>query len=422
MFTRRLILPLLALCGLVILAGYTLLLAAADTAFRQNTLISAQKAVRLVPSNASYHELLAEVLEETGANPDAELRTATILSPHESRYWIRRAFRAEVEQKYDESERFLMEAHRVDRGFDPRWALMNYYFRRGRLPQFRSFAREALEMSYGDLDPIFRLCLEANSDPAFTVRILPSRRAIRFAFFNYLLQHKQMDSASALAAELAAGAEAEDLPVLLDYCNRQMGHDNASSLTVWNSLCRRRLVNFSQLSPETGNIVTNTNLVAASLGQGFDWKHDSSSGVAAAPIDTGQGVSFEINGFQPDFVVILEQEIPLTPQKQYVLNYEYRLIGEQPDSGLQWLVRRAGQGGSDSPVAISPALSASSPGTTDWNTGYLRFSAGPLDAARLILQYRRSPGTIRWKGTVQIRRVTSGLAAGLAAGPASPRK
>jgi hypothetical protein len=261
-------------------------------------------------------------------------------------------------------------------------------------------------MGYGDLDPIFRLCLNANGDPSFTARILPPRRAIQLSFFNYLVQHKLMDSTSAIAAELATGAEPEDVPLLLDYCSRQMGHDNQASLTVWNSLCQRHLVDFSGLAPDRGNIVTNPDLVAASLQQGFDWKYGNSPEIGARPINTGQGISFEISGYQPDSVTILEQEIPLTPGTPYILNYEYRLIGERPDSGLQWAIRRAGAGeaGSDSPIAISAVLSGA-----DWNTGHLTFSAGPLDAARLVLQYRRSPGTVRWKGTVQIRRVTSGL-------------
>ncbi len=407
MFIRRSFLPLLALCGLAALAGYAALLATADAAFRQDTLISAQTAVRLVPSNASYHALLAEILEETGSSPDGELLEATLLSPRESRYWIRRAFRAEVEQKYDESERLLLEAHRVDHGFDPQWALMNYYFRRGELPEFWKSAREALEMSYGDLDPIFRLCLNANPDPAFTAQMLPPRRAVLLLFFSYLLRHNQLESIGPIAAQLASGAETEDVPLLLSYCERQMGHDNQSSLTVWNSLCQRHLVGFSELAPDRGSIVTNPDLVAASLQQGFDWRYGGTSEIGAGPLDTGQGISFEISGFQTDSVAILEQEVPLTSGKQYILNYEYRLIGEQPDSGLQWLIRRAGPGaaGSDAAIATSSPLSGS-----DWNTGHMRFYSGQFDAGRLILQYQRLPGTLRWKGTVQIRRVTSELA------------
>jgi hypothetical protein len=407
MFIRRYFLPLLALCGLVVLAGYAVRLSIADTAFRQDTVASAQRAVRLVPSNAGYHAHLAEILEESGSNPDLELQMATVLSPHESRYWIRRAFRAEVEQKYDESERLLLEACRVDRGFDPRWALMNYYFRRGKLPEFWKSAQEALAMSYGDLDPIFRLCLDSNPDPSFTAGMLPPRRVVLLSFFGYLVRHKEMESISPIAAQLASSSETDDVPLLLSYCDKQMGHDNQSSLTVWNSLCERHLVGFSALAPDRGDIVTNPDLVAASLQQGFDWRYSSTPEIGATPLDTGQGISFEISGFQPDSVALLEQEVPLTPGRQYILNFEYRLIGDLPDSGLQWVIRRpgAGEAADDSTIAASPALSVS-----DWNTGHMRFSSGQSDAGRLILQYRRSPGTLRWKGTVQIRRVTSGLA------------
>ena len=138
------IVTILALCGLAVSVWYSVTVARADLYYRENSLASAQAAVRLAPGNAVYHALLAEWLEADGANPDAELKKTTDLSPRESIYWIRQAFRAEVERKFEESERFLTEAYRVDHGFDPRWALMNYYFRRGMTPQFWKAAREAL--------------------------------------------------------------------------------------------------------------------------------------------------------------------------------------------------------------------------------------------------------------------------------------
>jgi len=407
MFRSRPVFSLLTLCCLAALAGYAALLATADAEFRQNTLISVRKSVHLMPSNASYHALLAEILEENGSSPDAELKTASLLSPHESRYWIRRAFRAEVEQKYDESQRLLTEASRVDRGFDPRWALMNYYFRRNNLTEFWKSAKAALEMSYGDLDPLFRLCLSANPDPSFTAQMLPPRRTVLLAFFTYLLQHNMTESTGQMAAQLASSAGTDDVPLLLNYCDREMGHDDPSSLSVWNRLCERRLVDFSELDPDRGKIVTNPDLVAGSLRDGFDWKYGVTADIAASPLDTGQGISFEVTGFQPDSVVLLEQEIPLTPGRQYAVNYEYRVIGERPDSGLQWIVRRS-QGndtGGTPPRAVSSPLSGS-----EWHTEHLLFSSDRLDAGRLVLIYRRSPGTLRWKGTVQLRRVTSGLA------------
>ena len=407
MFIVQRIACFLTLCCLAALAWYSVLFARADLAFRGNTLSAARTAVQLAPANAAPHALLAEQLEASGADPDHELEIATTLSPRESRYWIRRSFRAEMERKYDESERYLLEAYRVDRGFDPRWALMNYYFRRGRLPEFWKTTREALDISYGSLDPIFRLCLAVNDDPVATRQILPPRRDVLFAWFAYLLKHRGPESTAGIAATLASDARPEDVPVLLDYCTRQIGHDNESSLVVWNALCHRRLIPFQELSPQTGKIVSNGDFALAPLHRGFDWSYGSDSGVAIGPMDAAQGISIDLSGKQPDTTRIIEQGIPLTPGKQYVLNYEYRLMTSQPDSGLQFLIRGAGPGNADAgdPIATSSTLSA-----TDWNSGQLAFSAGQRNAAVFILQYRRAPGTVRWSGKVQIRRITSGLA------------
>jgi hypothetical protein len=400
------VVSILALFGLAAAAWYSVLIAISDVFYRENSLSSAQKAVRLAPGNAVYHALLAEMLEVEGQNPDSELRIATDLSPRESIYWIRRAFRAEVEQKYDESERFLNEAYRVDRGFDPRWALMNYYFRRGKVPQFWKSAREALEMSYGNRDPVFRLCLAMNEDPSVTRAVIPKKREILYGFFLYLVQHQRIQSAAAIAGELAPGAEPEERPGFLDYCNQQMEHDVKSSLIVWNALCRRRLINFSELAPEAGRIITNSDFSAPPLQHGFDWKYSNTDSISVSLMETLRGISIDISGKQPDLVPILEEEIPLVPGEQYVLSYDYRLVGTQPDSGLQWVVRGAGvdDAANSEPIASSPVLTA-----TEWSGAQLAFAAGQRDLARLILQYGRAPATLRWTGKLELRRVTSAL-------------
>jgi hypothetical protein len=350
----------------------------------------------MVPGNAEYHALLAEYLEASGANPDAELAIATQLSPDESRYWIRRSFRSEMEQKYDDSERYLLEAHRVDHGFDPRWALMNFYFRRGRIPDYWKAARSALEIGYGNPDPVFRLCLAIDDDPGHTLAILPARREIRFAFFRYLLQHQRPDFAAAIAARLAADAGPDEVPVLVDYSIRQWGHDDASSVSIWNALCRRRLLPFAELAPEKGRIVTNGDFVAPAKFGGFDWRYGPDTQVAS------QGISIDLNGKQAERVQLLDQDIPLVPGKQYVIRYDYRLTGAQSAPGLEWIVRDPASGEPMAATALAPAA--------EWCTGQFVFSAGPHNAATLVLRFRRSPGTDRWSGKLQIRRVSSELA------------
>jgi hypothetical protein len=354
--------------------------------------------------NASYHELLAEHLEATGQNPDSELRIATELSPQESRYWIRRAFRAELEQKYQESERYLLEAHAVDRGFDPRWALMNFYFRRGDLPRFWKYTREALDMSYGDRSAIFRMCLAANDDPAATREILPARRDVLFSFFSYLMQQDRLDYAARVADELSSKPREEEAPALVSYCSKRMTSDPLSSLRVWNGLCAARLVPFAALSPEQGRLITNGDFAVQPSSGGFDWKYSSNPSVSISSSDTGHGLSIDLNAEQPDRVALIEQEIPLKPGRQYTIHYAYRLIGPADDSGLHWAIFPASEdAGTTTELVMSPVLAGQ-----DWQNAKITFSSD-RDTARLVLIYRRTLGTVRWKGTVQIRSLTSEL-------------
>ena len=401
------IVSILILCGLAVSVWHAFNVARADLYYRDNNLASTRAAVRIAPGNAVYHELLAELEEAEGANPDAELTKTTDLSPRESIYWIRRAFRAEVERKYDESERYLDEANRVDHGFDPRWALMNYYFRRGMAPQFWKATRAALEMSYGDRSPLFKLCLAMNNDPAVTRQVIPEKREILYQFFIYLIQQNRVQAASAIAEELAPKAQAEELPWLVKFCDRQAGRDDGSSLIVWNALCRRRLVNFSELAPDRGKIITNGDFSAPPLQQGFDWKYGNSAGFSVNLIDATQGISVNVSGDEPDQAYILEETVPLTPGKQYLLNYTYRLMDTQPDSGLQWVLLAdvPHKPGTEESIGNSSVFSG-----TDWHNAQMSFPAGSHSSARLILQYRRAPATLRWKGTVQIRKIASGLA------------
>src|SRR6185436_13023162 len=101
--------------------------------------------------------------------------------------WMRLGLRAENERNYAEAERCLAEAARVDNQFDPRWTLMNYYFRRGDLTRFWEWTRKALEMSYGDRRAIWRLCWRVTQEPDEIRRVLPPGAGMLADFVRFLL-------------------------------------------------------------------------------------------------------------------------------------------------------------------------------------------------------------------------------------------
>ncbi len=398
----RRILTVLALFSLVLLGWYSLQLARSDSLYRQNTPETVARAIHLARGNAEHHELLAEHLESLGRDPDFELAEATRLSPFESRYWIRRAFRAEVERKYSDAQKFLLAARQVDNGFDPRWALMNYYFRREQMPEFWAATTDTLRMSYGNINPVFRLCLAANPDPGQIRKVLPPGRPYLLALLRYL-EAERMDSTAQLANELSQDMKPAEADLFLDYCRRQAGRDNGAAVPIWNALCVRKVLPFQPLAPDRGAIVTNGTLSPSAAAYAFDWQYPDSKGVSAGPRSEADSFALVLDGTQADDIVLAAEELPLSRGKAYEIAYEYRLVGDSPDSGLTWTVRS----GTGELLVRSPILNS-----RDWATGQLRFPSGDRQGARLQLEHARTPATPRWSGTVQIRQVHSALAGG----------
>ncbi len=411
LIVRRIVI-ILTLAGAGVTIYYSTIFARADNLFRDNNLASLRAAVLLVPGNADYHALLAEFLEGAGLNPDDELAAATRISPWESRFWIRRAFRAEVEQKLSDSERFLRQAVQVDTGFTPRAALANYYFRRQNLPEFWKAARAALQTAYTDRRAIFRLCFTVNDNvPAVRALLPPGHRPL-VELLSFLVDAGRIEQADDIARAVGAEAEPEDLNLLLAYVEQQTGKNDASAVAVWNALCTRHLLPFSPLSPSGGSIVTNGDF-EGNIHRGFDWRLGAAAGVAIGHSYAG-GESVELNGKQPEFMVLMEQRIPVAAGKSYSISWQYQLDGATGDSGLRWIVE---SGAVDAPSAAQIAASATFGGTA-WQTGQLAFTSDHSGIDRLRLEYRRAEETIRWNGTLQLRHVIGASAAGNPVGAA----
>src|SRR5438874_1728361 len=147
----------LASIAVLSLATYwTIRLALADRLFHAGSADALARAIRLAPGNAQYFAWLAEYREAEGLDPDPALATAARLNRMDSSVIIRRGLRAEFRNDFAGAESFLLEAAAVDKLFDPRAALANFYFRRNRPEPFWRWAREAFAISYGDLTSLFR--------------------------------------------------------------------------------------------------------------------------------------------------------------------------------------------------------------------------------------------------------------------------
>lgn len=373
--------------------------AIADNLYGMDTPESLRKAVELEPGNAAYHALLAEHLESAGEDPKPQLRAAVQLNPLDSLNLMRAAVRAETEQDYAAAEQYLKRAAAVDNKFVPRWALVNYYFRRGNEADFWAWTGRALEMSSpGDFTGIFRLAWEQSANPAVIFAHIPQQNKILQQYLLFLIQTQRIDAAVAVARRCAQLADQTDVPLLLDFCERALKPHSEAAVDIWNELSARKLIPFARLDPARGIIVTNKDFIVSAAPRAFDWQIPAVEGVFVSQADDGHGISVHLSGSEPEDCTILMQQVPLVPGKQYRFGYEYSSSG-QSGAGLQWELT--------SENGILAASSDAAP-DTEWKPGSVTFTANQTSGT-LVLRYHRPAGSVRAEGTILFRRLQDQL-------------
>jgi hypothetical protein len=375
---------------LTIASYWTLRLALADQLSRTNSLEALARATHLAPGNSQYFILLTEYQQEAGIDPEPALVAASRLNPLDSSVWIRRGLRAEFEGDYARAEQFLLEAARVDKLFDPRATLANYYFRRNNSAQFWRWVREALAINYGDLTSLFRLCWRMSSDPEIIrSRALPADRRTNRSYLYFLLAENRLDAAEPIALQLASAATSEDAGVLLDFIDRSLAPPThiSSIVTAWNSLCTRNVLPFSPIALD--RVITNGDFRVALTSRGFDWRVPPGPDISAVRVSPRE-LRIDLSGKQPEQSELLIQFVPVLTAKSCRFRFSYKTSGAPAESGLQWRIL----------AAASPPLSGD-----DWKPSELTFSTRDNKLARLVLGYSRASGTSRWEGAITLRDV-----------------
>jgi hypothetical protein len=376
--------------------------AVADQYYRQNTYESLQRAVALAPGEASYLSLLAEHAEGLDLDPDSDLIRAASLSPFESRYWIRLGFRSEVEGNYTKAEQYLLRAASVDRKFDPRWALMNFYFRRDDKAKFGIWTRKAFEMTHGDLTPVFRLLWHTGEDATDIQKSIPETRSTLTAYLAFLMTEHHSEATAAVALRLARfpWKPREPGTLMLWWENFHAEYPDAA-IEVWNLLCEGRALEFAPLNPLAGNIVTNGDFHIALTDGGFDWRISGLEGLKIAATDDRSGLVIRMNGDEPDELVAIDQVIPAFPGYRYRIRFRYRTPDGTGMNGLRWIV--TGEGPGSAPTSQSQDLTPSS----EWKQGEVVVVGDPKKLLRLSLFYRRPLGVMNAKGSFELASVSS---------------
>lgn len=391
-------LQLAGVAGVIIFASYwNFRLAIAERLSTSDSIAQRKRATELVPGDSRNWIRLAEIQQKNGIEALTAFSRAANASPLDAKAWIGMGLEQEISGNFARAEQDLLHAARISREYVPRWTLANYYFRRDDAEHFWPWAKQALQIGAGDLQPIFRMAWSLSQDAdRIAAKAIPSRPAALAQYLVWLTATGKLDPADAIASRLLPIADKDDAPALLLYCDRQLGQGHfPAAMTVWNGSIARRLLAGEPIPTSSG--IENGAFSREPLNLGFDWHFLPLEGVVLRSTFPGLRVNF--SGKEPVIYEIFFQYVPLEPDRRYRLEYEYRTAAILPAAGLTWRVF-------DPKTALEftkdpPSLAHEQPvrESLTFNTPH------DISGGRLALTYRRAPGTTRIEGWLQLNHV-----------------
>ncbi len=296
---------LVALVSLAAAAWFSVRLARADAGFREGTPEGVARALELAPRNTAYLSLRALQVDYDGGDPRPLLESIARLTPDASAPRIRLGLDAEVRGDLAGAERWLLDAARVDRQYEPRWTLANFYFRQQKMDDFWKWMRAALDVSYGDRVAAFDLAwAAAPATQTILSRAIPDRREVLAAFLTYLLSgHKDALPVAERLSQFHDPADSPapyhgDGPATGATAAARSGPSNLDQSRLPRSHCP------GLLNPDFG---------PPRVGHGFDWRLAQNPGVTHVSLDTPPAHRILFSGKQPESCELLRQYVGIRP-------------------------------------------------------------------------------------------------------------
>lgn len=383
-------------------AYWSLRFARADQLAHSSAVSGAAGAVRLAPANARYWLRWAALKTENHENAAEILDRALATNPHDASAWIRAGLDAEMRGDNGRAERCLLRAARVNRAYEPRWTLANFYFRRGDQRRFWTWVRSALGWSYGDRRPLFDLCWGTSSDgDTILAKAIPDRHEVLIDYLWFLLSENRLDEGAKVAERLERNAAQTDRDALLYFTDRMLSSGRwAQGLSAWNALCARGILPYAPLDPARGISLANGNFAAEPVAGGFDWRFPQVDGVSLVRVSAPGALRISFSGKQPESCEVLARFIPVMPSTAYTLRFRQQTPDLTKDTGLRWRIFDASSG--RDLAAEAPQL-----GAERWSDGAAAFTtAEQTHLVRLALVYQRVSGSTRIEGALWLRDVS----------------
>ncbi|MBI3210163.1 MAG: hypothetical protein HYZ37_14855 [Candidatus Solibacter usitatus] len=353
----------------------------ADYLFQSGRHEDLVRAAELIPFHPVYEARLGN------------LKEAVRWNPYYSEAWREMAEQAERNGNLEDAERNFLQAAKVDRMFDSRWALANFYFRRNRREEFWHWMRLAAERSYGDRQALFLLAQRAADHPADVLHRVaaPFPDCLR-RYLDFLLQEKQYDQLGEAVTSFLSHATREDRAQILEACHiLTRNGEFASAREAWNLLSAKKWIPAAASNASNENLLMNAGLAWRPLDKGFDWIQPWRAGVQHVWMRPGR-LRILLNGRQEENTSLLEQLVEAAPHSKYRLSFRYATRSIPTHSGVRWRVHQ----GETERFSAAQFLSSEEARTDqiEFQTG----AAPPRITVRLV--YERMPGTVRPAGEI----------------------
>lgn len=389
---------LLSLC-LGLAAAWSIRLALADHYVRKETVASIERAISLTSGQSIYHAHLAFLLSDSDPSRAAQLlQHAVELNPQDARSWIELGLHYEANGNRELAERYLLQAAKMDSEYLPRWTLANYYYRQNDFSRFWYWAKQASDRVYDDPKPLFLLCGRVTEDGLLLDRLQIHNPGLVTSYLSYLLEIDRLDLISAAVKIALQAKRPADTSLLLSVCDYLLKENHpGEAVEIWNSLAESRLIQVGGLQRISSSSITNGAFLTEPISRGFDWRIYRIEGVSASR-ETPSGLRITFSGNEPERTEILSQYIPVKGGQEYSFTFLYRTSGIAASSGLTW--RALDVAGND---VLFDQSGLSSEEETERKLSFVV----PPDCGliRLLLDYRRRPGTTRIAGYVVLRTI-----------------
>jgi tetratricopeptide (TPR) repeat protein len=397
----RLLLVGAVLAGLMTAGAWSIRTGWADYQARRQTLAGAEEAVAFAPDNADYSAALAaQVPEDDPRRATLLLRRSVSLNPLFAQSWIDLGLTAEREGDRTTAQICLLRAADADLRFLPRWTLANYYFRHDDRERFWYWAKEALAMAYGAVQPMFRLCGRVEEDGRLVDRLGIRNPEVRAGYLYYLLSRNRVDLIGPAVRRLLEDNREADVPLLLSACERFLEALRVNeAVDLWERLASSQRVPFRTRAGRGEQLLANNSFTTPPTSRGFDWRISGAEGISVSREGEAGGLRLTFSGSEPEDCEALVQLSPVQGGMEYELRSEHQTDGIAKGAGLGWQITDASGGAL---LGEGPILAPES------NAGrQLRFQT-PLKCRliRLALKYHRAPGTTRMEGFLALQTVS----------------